>query len=136
MTTKEQELEQLAKECFAEMLNDQHTFVPTIIKKYLQSATADLRAEVERGRQRVAGDGSENCIFCATISGTGHAQDVPMCRLCELESQLATERERVKELVKHGSAIIPHLEVSHEADAFQSLIESLTTPPSAKEETK
>jgi hypothetical protein len=124
----------------------------------LEAENTRLRAEVERGRQRVAGDGSENCIFCATISGTGHAQDVPMCRLCELESQLATERERVKALDGASRGMLEnYLELKNislilaKSDApgwigrgmtvdddvhVQAVRAALTTPPGATEETE
>jgi hypothetical protein len=126
MTTKEQELEQLAKECFAEMLNDQHTFVPTIIKKYLQSATADLRAEVERQdrRAKVNADLWHNA-----------------------EAQLATEREKLLEVVRlceeYQNSDIEGMDpekLQHASDdcimAICKLASALTTPPSATEGTK
>jgi hypothetical protein len=127
MTTKEQELEQLAKECFAEMLNDQHTFVPTIIKKYLQSATADLRAEVERQdrRAKVNADLWHNA-----------------------EAQLATEREKLLEVVRlceeYQNSDIEGMDpekLQHASDDCIMAIcklasDSPTTPPSATEGTK
>jgi hypothetical protein len=110
--------------------------------KSIPEHIADLRAEVERLNKRGKAHGVEVRLGkCPKCDANAVAYEMMACLKCDwsvaaLEAQLATERERVKELVKHGSAIIPHLEVSHEADAFQSLIESLTTPPSAKEETK
>jgi len=40
------------------------------------------------------GENSDNCPFCKTLSGHGHTQSVPMCHLCELESQRDQQLER------------------------------------------
>ncbi len=45
------------------------------------------RATLERFIKRVrSDDDASECPFCAIYSATGHAQQVPMCRLCALES--------------------------------------------------
>jgi hypothetical protein len=50
--------------------------------------------------ERVAGKHSENCPFCLKLRGTGHSQDVPMCGLCQLESErdsLLAENQRLRD---------------------------------------
>lgn len=59
----------------------------------------ELKATVEAQRRELAkmqargvsGEGSEDCPFCKHYPATGHAQQVPMCAMCQLES----ERENI-----------------------------------------
>jgi hypothetical protein len=45
-----------------------------------------LKKENTAFRRRISGEISEDCPFCAIVTVTGHSQNSPMCRLCELES--------------------------------------------------
>jgi hypothetical protein len=37
---------------------------------------------------RINGDNSENCLFCMEYPASGHSQQVPMCGLCQVESDM------------------------------------------------
>lgn len=58
-----------------------------------ETAEADAYRMVDRV---LRGEHSENCPFCAKIKMDGTSQQVPMCRLCDVEATLDTERQRAE----------------------------------------
>lgn len=49
--------------------------------------------ELTKAHTRVhTGENSDDCPFCKTYSATGHSQQVPMCHLCTVESELDQSR--------------------------------------------
>ena len=62
---------------------------------------------------RVRGETDGDCPFCETVSATGHNQDCPMCRLCQLEANQPQYVARIAELEALNEA---HLNNAIEVD--------------------
>jgi hypothetical protein len=62
-------------------------WVPADEMAKLEREVAKLEREVERLHRRVSGELSEDCPFCSRISNDGTSHQVPMCGLCQAESE-------------------------------------------------
>lgn len=84
--------------------------IPTDSGEHYVNILNQLRAENTELKMRISGELSENCPICKTIGGTGNSQDLPMCYICQLESNLDYEKCRNTELRRVGCELVLQLD--------------------------